>query len=45
MKNRLFKPKRQDISLFFLFYSKTRAIMAKRTIEDSEIEDSKIDFK
>ena len=29
----------------FCFYSKTRAIMAKRTIEDSKIEDSKIDFK
>ena len=30
---------------YFCFYSKTRAIMAKRTIEDSKIEDSKIDFK
>ena len=29
----------------FQFYSETRAIMAKRTIEDSNIEDSKIDFK
>ena len=29
----------------FCFYSKTRAIMAKRTIGDSKIEDSKIDFK
>ena len=29
----------------FQFYSETRAIMDKRTIEDSNIEDSKIDFK
>ena len=29
----------------FCFYSETRAIIAKRTIEDSKIEDSKIDFK
>ena len=29
----------------FQCYSKTRAIMAKRTIGDSNIEDSKIDFK
>ena len=29
----------------FCFYSKTRAIMAKRTIGDSKMEDSKTDFK
>ena len=29
----------------FCFYSKTRAIMAKSTKEDSKIKDSKIDFK
>ena len=33
------------IAYSFQFYSETRAIMAKRTIEDSNIEDSKIDFK
>ena len=29
----------------FQFYSKTKAIMAKRTIEDSKSEDCEIDFK
>ena len=29
----------------FCFYSKTRAIMDNRTIEDSKIENSKIHFK